>query len=74
MALQEQIEKAREVVPRSINFLQEVVVELRKVHWPTRKETTAATTVVLAIIILVAVYLGLVDFVVSQLVHFILSR
>ncbi|MBI4515079.1 MAG: preprotein translocase subunit SecE [Deltaproteobacteria bacterium] len=62
------------MVPRSVNFLQEVAVELRKVHWPTRKEATAATTVVLAITILMAVYLGLVDFVVSHLVHLILSR
>jgi preprotein translocase subunit SecE len=74
MALQEQLDKAREAVPRSITFLQEVVVELRKVHWPTRKEATAATVVVLAITFVVAVYLGLVDLVVSQMVHLVLSR
>jgi preprotein translocase subunit SecE len=74
MALQEQIEKAREAVPRSITFLQEVVVELRKVHWPNRKESTASTIVVIAITILVAIYLGLVDFIVNQAVHLVLSR
>ncbi|MBI1816608.1 MAG: preprotein translocase subunit SecE [Deltaproteobacteria bacterium] len=74
MALQEQIEKAREAVPRSINFLQEVGVELRKVHWPSRKETTAATGVVIAITVAIALYLGFVDFVVSQVVHFVLGR
>jgi len=74
MALQEQLDKAREAVPRSITFLQEVSVKLRKVHWPTRKEATAATVVVVAITVVVAVYLGLVDFVVSQLVHLVLSR
>ena len=74
MALQEQLDKAREAVPRSITFLQEVGVELRKVHWPTRKEATAATVVVVAITVVVAVYLGRVDFVVSQLVHLVLSR
>ena len=72
MALQEQIDKAREAVPRSITFLQEVSAELRKVHWPTRKESTAATVVVIAIVILVALYLGLVDLVVGQVVHLIL--
>ncbi len=72
MALQEQIDKAREAVPRSITFFQEVSVELRKVHWPTRKETTVATVVVVAIIILMAAYLGLVDFLLSQAVHLIL--
>ena len=72
MALQEQIEKAREAVPRSITFLQEVSAELRKVHWPTRKETTVATTVVVAITIFMAVYLGLVDLLLTQVVHFVL--
>ena len=73
MALQEQIDKAREAVPRSVTFLQEVWVELRKVHWPSRKESTAATAVVLAITILMAVYLGLVDFVVSHVVQAVLN-
>jgi len=47
MALQGQIEKVRDVVPRTVNFLSEVWSELKKVHWPTRKETYAATIVVL---------------------------
>ena len=46
MALQGQIEKIRDVVPRTVNFLSEVWAELKKVHWPTRKETYAATIVV----------------------------
>ena len=47
MAVQDQIGKVREAVPRSVTFLQEVWAELKKVHWPTRKETYAATVVVL---------------------------
>jgi len=72
MALQEQIEKAREAVPRSITFMQEVAVELRKVHWPTRKEATVATVVVIVIVVFMAAYLGLVDFFLTQAVHFVL--
>ena len=72
MALQEQIDKAREAVPRSITFFQEVAVELRKVHWPSRKESTVATAVVVAITIFMAAYLGLVDFLLTQAVHFVL--
>ena len=72
MALQEQIDKAREAVPRSITFIQEVMVELRKVHWPTRKESTVATVVVIAITVFMAAYLGFVDFLVTQAVHFVL--
>ena len=47
MALQEQLAKVREVGPASVNFLSEVWAEMKKVHWPTRKETYAATVVVL---------------------------
>jgi preprotein translocase subunit SecE len=72
MALQEQIDRVRDLGPRSITFLQEVWAELKKVHWPTRKETYAATAVVLVIVAIIALYLGLVDFVLSQIVQFIL--
>jgi preprotein translocase subunit SecE len=72
MAIQEQISKAREAVPRSVTFVQEVVAELKKVHWPPRKETYAATVVVLAVITIVALYLGLVDFLISQVIQAIL--
>ena len=73
MALQEQLGKVREAVPRTIGFLGEVWAELKKVHWPTRKETYAATLVVLVITVLVAVFLGVVDFAISHLVQAILS-
>jgi preprotein translocase subunit SecE len=73
MALQEQIGKVREAVPRTVNFLNEVWAELKKVHWPTRKDTYAATVVVLVVTLIVAVFLGVVDFAVSHLVQAILS-
>jgi preprotein translocase subunit SecE len=73
MALQEQIGKVREVVPRATTFLSEVWSELKKVHWPTRKETYAATVVVLVVTLIVAVFLGIVDFAISHLVRAILS-
>jgi preprotein translocase subunit SecE len=72
MALQEQLNKARDVVPRSITFLQEVWAELKKVHWPTRTETYAATAVVLAVVAIVGLFLGSVDFVISQAIQMIL--
>lgn len=72
MALQEQISKARDVVPRSVTFLQEVWTELKKVYWPSRKETYAATVVVLVVVAIVALFLGMVDFVLSQMIQAIL--
>ena len=72
MALQEQISKARDFVPRSVNYLQEVWTEVKKVYWPSRKETYAATAVVLAVVAIVAVFLGTVDFGISQIIQAIL--
>ncbi|HEX7409855.1 MAG TPA: preprotein translocase subunit SecE [Candidatus Binatia bacterium] len=73
MALQEQFGKIRDTVPRATNFLNEVWSELKKVHWPTRKETYAATLVVVIITIILAVFLGVVDYAVSHVVRAILS-
>ncbi len=72
MAAQGQVNKVRDVVPRSVTFLQEVWAELKKVHWPTRSETYAATVVVLVLVGVVALYLGVVDFFLSQAVSWLL--
>jgi len=72
MALQEQISKARDIVPRSVTFLQEVWTEIKKVYWPSRKETYAATAVVLVVVAIVALFLGMVDFALSQMIQAIL--
>jgi preprotein translocase subunit SecE len=73
MALQEQLTKARDVVPRTVTFLQEVWAELKKVHWPSRKETYAATAVVLIVVSIVALYLGAVDLALSTVLQAILQ-
>ncbi len=47
--------------------------ELRKVSWPSYKETKNTSLVVLAFVVVMAVLLGLVDLGLSTLVGFILS-
>jgi preprotein translocase subunit SecE len=54
-------------------FLREVRIELSKVTWPTRKDTIASTSVVLVIVILIAVFLGIVDLGLSRLMRILLS-
>ena len=73
MALPDQLSNLKEVGPRAVTFFNEVWLELRKVHWPTRKETYAATVVVLVVTLTVATFLGLVDFGLSYLIRAILS-
>jgi preprotein translocase subunit SecE len=55
------IEKVQESVRRLAEFFQESWQELKKVHWPSRKETYAATLVVIIVVVLISVYLALVD-------------
>lgn len=55
------IEKVQDGVRRLIEFFQESWQELKKVHWPSRKETYAATLVVILVVVLVSVYLAVVD-------------
>ncbi len=42
-------------------FLHEVRLEMKKVTWPTRKEITGSTVVVIITVIIVAIYLGIID-------------
>jgi preprotein translocase subunit SecE len=53
-------------------FLREVRVELRKVSWPSRREISGSTGVVIVTVIIVAIYLGILDSILQQvmiLVH-----
>jgi preprotein translocase subunit SecE len=55
------IEKVQDGIRRLIEFFQESWQELKKVHWPSRKETYAATLVVIIVVLLVSVYLAIID-------------
>ena len=50
-------------------FLKSVVSEMRKVSWPKRKELTRYTIVVIFTVIFMAVYFGVVDLGISQVME-----
>ena len=58
---------------RSVDFVQEAWQELKKVHWPTRQETQSATVVVVAVVIVMSIFLGVVDFALSYAMQFVIS-
>ncbi len=58
---------------RGMEFLREVKVELKKVTWPTRKQTTGTTIVVIIFVFVVAAFLGLFDYSLSKLVQVVLT-
>ncbi len=55
-------------------FLREVKPELRKVTWPSRKDTLSGTLVVLAAVFIIAIFLGIVDSGLSNLIKAFLKR
>ena len=66
------IQKIQDGAREGIEFVKEAWQELKKVYWPSRKETYAATAVVLIVVGIVALYLGMVDFALSQIIQVIL--
>ncbi len=55
-------------------FLKEVRAELRKVTWPTKEELIGSTIVTIVVSVIVAIFIGLVDRILSYGVAMIFSR
>lgn len=58
----EWLKKVQTTLQHSIEFFKEAWQELKKVHWPSRKETYAATSVVIIVVLIIGLFLALVDF------------
>jgi len=69
----EWIQKVRDTPWRSVEFFEEAWQELKKVHWPSRKETYAATLVVLILVLIIGLFLALVDFGLTRAIQAIVS-
>ena len=51
---------------KTIGYIKEVIAEAKHVTWPTLKQTIFFTVAVLAISVIVAYYLGALDFIFGQ--------
>jgi preprotein translocase subunit SecE len=56
-----------------LDFIRDVRSELRKVHWPTQRETINLTVVVIALSAAVGLFLGGVDFVFQEFFRWLLA-
>ncbi|MFA5389467.1 MAG: preprotein translocase subunit SecE [Candidatus Omnitrophota bacterium] len=54
------------------NFVTEVKVEMQKVSWSTKDELIGSTTVVIISTLLLAMFIGMVDVVLSKCIDLIL--
>ena len=62
-----------EFLTRTQQFFREVAAEFRRVNWPSRAEVVRSTVVVLAVVVVLALYLGAVDIGLSKVVGVIIK-
>jgi preprotein translocase subunit SecE len=55
-------------------YLNEVVSEIKKVTWPTKKQTTDKTILVIAVSLAVALYIGGLDYIFQQMMAFLINN
>ena len=63
----------KNIFKQGIEYLQEVQSELKKVTWPTRKQTLGTTLVVIVLVAIVSIFLGLFDMGFSKLIQAVLA-
>lgn len=54
-------------------FLKEVRDELKKVVWPTRSEVIRLTTVVILVSLIVGIYLGAIDYILTKILALVVK-
>lgn len=59
---------------KTTEYIKEVIAEAKHVTWPTRKQTIFFTVAVLAISVIIAYYLGFLDFLFGQGLKFLLLK
>ncbi len=67
------INRKDNIFGKTAQFLREVKVELKKVAWPSRKQTIGSTVVVIALVMIISVFLGAVDLGLSSLIRIVLQ-
>lgn len=56
------------------SFFKEVKLETKKVNWPTRKETIKYTVATIAITIVIAIFLGGIDFIFTTVLNKLIMK
>ena len=60
------------VIARVTEFFQEVLLEFKRVTWPSRQELVNSTTVVIVVTLILAFFLGAVDIGLTKIVERVL--
>ena len=61
------------MIAKTKKFTNDVYVEMKKVSWPTRNELKGSTMVVIVTVIIIAIFIGFVDRILSFLLERVIS-
>ena len=67
------MEKVKQQWEKGIQFFKDVEVETRRISWPSVRETIRSTGAVIFISAILTAFIGLVDFLFSLIVKYILG-
>jgi preprotein translocase SecE subunit len=67
------MDKLKDYLNQSVSFVKESWTELSKVHFSSPKDTLRATVVVVVVTLLMATWLGVIDFFATRIVRQLLS-
>jgi preprotein translocase subunit SecE len=59
---------------KTVEYIKEVIAEAKHVTWPSRAQTMYFTVAVLIVSVVVAYYLGLLDYIFSHGLEWLLTR
>lgn len=62
------------IMNKLTNYIRESIAEMKKVTWPTKKETYNYTLLVIGISIGIALFLGILDYIFTTGFQFIINK
>ena len=67
------VDRSPSKIQALVKYFEDSKVELGKVSWPTRKEVKVTSIAVLALVVFMAIFLGIADLILSKIMASILS-
>ena len=61
------------MIQKLINYLKESKEEIKRVAWPSKKEATRSTVIVIVVSLFLAAFLGVLDFLLTKVFQLIIS-
>ncbi len=61
-------------IQQALTFLREVRAELNRVTWPTREAVIGGTVAVIVLSLILVIYMGIIDFIVTKILGLLMVR